>query len=279
MSVQTLVIALPSIGQDLDIPQGRYQWMLSAYNLSFGCFLLLWGKLGDLYGKRLMFLIGGVWVAGTTLGTAFTRDEIVFDLLRGLQGLGAAANVPAAIGILGTTIPPGKIKNYAFAAYSAGAPLGSVMGNILGGALTQYANWHWIFYLIAIMSSVITFIALFVIPPPPVNPTTTAKKLTLDWFGALLITAGLCLLIFSLSEGSTLTDGWRQSPMVPALFAVSIVLIVAFLYWEHYMETKTQLEPLMRISLFKNKKFSIALFITAFFWAAFSNFLVYATYL
>lgn len=123
-----MVIAMPSIGKDLKIPESRYQWIISSYSLTFGCFLLLWGKIGDIYGKRLVFLLGGIWVALSSLGTAFCRTEISFVVLRAISGLGAAANVPAAIGILGTTIPPGRVKSYSFAMYSAGAPLGAVCG-------------------------------------------------------------------------------------------------------------------------------------------------------
>jgi MFS family permease len=123
-----MVIAMPSIGRDLKIPENRYQWIISSYSLTFGCFLLLWGKICDIYGKRLVFLLGGIWVALSSLGTAFCRTEISFVVLRAISGLGAAANVPAAIGILGTTIPPGRVKSYSFAIYSAGTPLGAVCG-------------------------------------------------------------------------------------------------------------------------------------------------------
>lgn len=128
LTVQAVVIVLPTIGKALDIPASRQQWVVSAYSLSFGCFLLLWGRLADVYGKRLIFILGSLWVAILTLVNPFADNEIVFDLLRGLQGLGGAANVPTAIGILATTFPPGKARNYAFSFYAAGAPMGSVMG-------------------------------------------------------------------------------------------------------------------------------------------------------
>jgi MFS family permease len=126
-----MVIAMPSIGEKLHMPEERYQWIITSYSLSFGCFLLLWGKVGDIYGKRMVFLLGGVWVAITSLATAFSPSEIAFDVLRALSGLGAAANVPAAIGILGTSIPPGRVKNYSFAIYAAGAPLGAICGTLV----------------------------------------------------------------------------------------------------------------------------------------------------
>ena len=141
LSVQACIIVLPTIGRDLNIPSPRQQWIVSSYSLAFGCFLLLWGRLADVYGKRLIFILGSAWVCVVTLVCPFVPNEISFDVIRGLQGLGAAANVPTAIGILGVTFPPGKAKNYAFAAYSSGAPMGSVFGNILGGVVGQYASW------------------------------------------------------------------------------------------------------------------------------------------
>lgn len=155
LSVQAAVIILPTIGRDLHIPAARQQWIVSAYSLAFGCFLLLWGRLADVYGKRLIFIYGSAWVCLVTLICPFIPNEIGFDVFRGLQGLGAAANVPTAIGILGVTFPPGKAKNYAFATYSAGAPMGSVFGNILGGLVAQYASWKWVFWILVRYSTTV----------------------------------------------------------------------------------------------------------------------------
>lgn len=117
MSAQAVVIILPTVGRDLEIPEARVQWVVSAYNLAFGCFLLLWGRIADIFGRRRIFIWGSAWVAVTTAVNPFLPNEIAFDLFRGLQGLGAAANVPTAIGILATTFPPGKAKNYSISCY------------------------------------------------------------------------------------------------------------------------------------------------------------------
>jgi hypothetical protein len=101
LSVQAAVIVLPTIGRDLHVPAARQQWIVSGYSLTFACFLLLWGRIADVYGKRLIFIWGSAWVCVTTLVCPFIPNEIGFDLFRGLQGLGAAANVPTAIGIIG----------------------------------------------------------------------------------------------------------------------------------------------------------------------------------
>ena len=87
LSIQAVVIILPKIGHDLDIPDSRLQWIVSAYALSFGCFLLLWGRIADLYGKRLIFVLGTAWVAVVTAVNPFVPNEIGFDIFRALQGL------------------------------------------------------------------------------------------------------------------------------------------------------------------------------------------------
>jgi len=87
LSIQAVVIILPTIGRDLGIPDSRYQWIVSSYTLTFGCFLLLWGRIGDIYGKRKVFIIGSLWVAATTACNPFIPNEIGFNIFRALQGL------------------------------------------------------------------------------------------------------------------------------------------------------------------------------------------------
>lgn len=108
---------VPTLSRELKIPETSQQWMVSSYSLTFGCFLLFWGRIADIYGKRLIFILGSLWVCIVCAATIFAPHEVVFDILRALHGLGAAANVPTAIGILGSTFPPGISKNYAFSAY------------------------------------------------------------------------------------------------------------------------------------------------------------------
>ncbi|KAK4540170.1 hypothetical protein LTR36_009756 [Oleoguttula mirabilis] len=274
LSVQAAVIVLPTIGRDLHIPSARQQWIVSAYSLAFGCFLLLWGRLADVYGKRIIFIWGSAWVCLVTLICPFIPNEIGFDVFRGLQGLGAAANVPTAIGILGVTFAPGKAKNYAFATYSAGAPLGSVFGNILGGVVAEYASWKWIFWILAILAAVVTAAGHFVIPLPAIKSQNEVKN-AVDWVGGTIITIALFALMFALTEGNVV--GWGE-PYIGAIIGCSIVLIVAFIAWQLYLEKKTMRPPLVKVSIFKNARVSAAMFTMAMFFASFSNFLVFATY-
>ncbi|KAI1503195.1 drug resistance protein [Biscogniauxia marginata] len=280
LSIQSVVIILPSIGEDLNIPDSRLQWVVSSYALTFGCFLLLWGRIADIYGKRRIFIWGSGFVAATMIANPFLPNEIAFNLFRGLQGLGAAANVPTAIGILGTTFPPGKAKNYAFSAYAAGSPLGSVFGNLIAGFIASYANWKWVFGATGGLAVAITAAGIFFIPPPPPQAARQKGGISLlksvDWTGGVLVTAGLLALLFALTEGNT--AGW-SAIWIYLLIVISLLLLGMFVAWQWYQENHTVRKPLMKVSMFKNLRFSAAMVIMALFFAAFNDFLLYATYL
>jgi MFS family permease len=270
-----MVIALPTVGSDLDIPTSRQQWIVSAYSLTFGCFLLLWGRLADVYGKKLVFVLGSIWFCVVSLTIPFVPHEIPLDLLRSFQGLGAAATLPTAIGILGTTfIKPGKARNYAFSCFGAGAPLGAVFGNILGGFIVEYLSWKWIFWVHSIFAAMITCSALFVIPQPPVVEESSVKS-AVDWIGGTLITCGLLALLFALAEGNVV--GWT-TPWIPVLIAGSVILVVLFVFWQWYLEKRSR-RPLMKIGIFRNTRFSAAMIVMTLLQASFNNFLVFSTFL
>lgn len=237
----------------------------------------MWGRIADMYGKRKIFVLGSAWVAITTAVNPVLPNEVAFDLFRGLQGLGAAANVPTAIGILGTTFPPGRAKNYAFSTYAAGAPLGSVCGNLLGGLIASYAHWTWVFWALAILAAMVTVAGFFLIPPPPVTLHAQGVKVkaTLDWIGAVLITAGLMVMLFALTEGNVV--GW-STPWVPVLIVVAVILIAIFVLWQMHLEKTGKQTPLMKVSVFKNLRFSAAMVIMFLFFACFNNYLIFVTY-
>lgn len=265
LSVQACVIILPAVGRDLHIPAARQQWIVSAYSLTFGCFLLLWGRLADVYGKRLIFIYGSCWVCITTLVCPFIPSEIGFDILRGLQGLGAAANVPTAIGIIGVTFPAGgKAKTYAIATYSAGAPLGSVFGNFLGGLVGQYASWKWVFWILAILAAIVTVAGQFVIPLPRIQIEPKSLKGAVDWVGGMIVTVALMLLLFALTQGNI--TGWGVF-WIPLIIVLSLVLLALFVFWQLYLEKRTTRKPLLKVTIFKDKRIAASFFTMAMFFA------------
>jgi predicted MFS family arabinose efflux permease len=163
---------------------------------------------------------------------------------------------------------------------AAGAPLGSIFGNLLAGFISQYVNWKWVFGVIAIMAGLVAVVGILVIPPPRPKVLRTgdqcaATKVTVDWIGGFLITIGLLVLMFALTEGNVV--GWRTW-WIWLLVVFSLVIIAAFIVWQWYLENKTDRRPLMKVSMFYNKRFSAAMVIMALFFSSFNNFLVYATY-
>lgn len=157
-------VALPTIGKELKVPESDLQWVLSAYSLTSvgalkdrdclllpqsserlthlgqGCFLILFGRLADLHGRKTVFLFGTGWLGIWALGCGFAQNVISLDIMRALQGLGAAAAIPSALGILAHAFPPSTRRTIAFATFSSGAPMGSAFGNIIGSLLTQYSS-------------------------------------------------------------------------------------------------------------------------------------------
>ncbi|QSZ31065.1 hypothetical protein DSL72_000626 [Monilinia vaccinii-corymbosi] len=262
IAVRAVIIILPEISRDLNIPEARQQWVVSSYSLTSGSFLLLLGKLGDVYGRKLLFILGAAFAAATCVGTAFSLVEVCLYVMRALHGLASAATIPTAIGIIGHTIPPGRMKNYSFAFYSGGAPMGQVLGNLMvsGAALTIAVG------------------AILVVPkePPRGNEEDTVRALGVDWAGAFLFTAGLLLLLVGLSEGAS--SGWKKASGTTTV-VMSGCMLIAFVLLEHYLEMKTTREPLMRVSTFSNTQFSIAMAIITLFSGGFTNFLLYTNLL
>jgi MFS family permease len=264
---------LPSIGRSLNIPASRQQWITSAYNVAFGCVLLVWGRLADILGRKKIFLIGSSMVSIFTLVIPFTQSEIAFDVLRAFQGAAGAATVPSTVGILGSTFPEGKQRTYAFITYTAASSLGSVFGNIIGGIIGSFLTWKWTFWLIAIFAAFVTVMAAFSVPG---TLPEARKRVYVDVFGAILISSSLVLVLVALSEGNTV--GWRV-PWIIVILVLSIMLLAAFILWQRYLEHQTSRAPLIKTSMFKDMQLSAALVVVGLFFASYNSYLVFTTLL
>ncbi|KAI0729086.1 efflux transporter [Fomitopsis betulina] len=264
-SLNTAVaIALPTMGEDLGIPNYRLQWVISAYTLSSGCLLLFFGRLADLYGRKKAFLAGILVLGVLSLGCGFAQSEIVIDVLRGLQGLGSAAAIPASLGILAHSFPPSKTRSVAFATFAAGAPVGAAIGSTIGGVLTQLTEktWRSTFWFMAGLSAA-TFIGGLL--SFNADLPSTEKDRRVDWLGAFLVTAGLVLIVFVLSDGSIAPNGWK-TPYIIALLIVGVLFMVFYVLWEAFLERKLDAHspawwtppPLMRVSLWGRARGKLA---------------------
>ncbi|KAI9056753.1 MFS general substrate transporter [Trametes sanguinea] len=230
-----VAIALPTIGKDLDIVEYKLQWIISAYSLSSGCLLLFLGRIADLYSRKWTFIFGCAFMGIFGLGCGFANDEITLDVLRGVQGIGAAACIPAGLGILAHNFPPSPIRSIAFATFAAGAPVGGAIGLAIGGVLTQLTaqTWRSTFWFLTGLSAVCCIGAIISIDEDAASHQVVDRRV--DWLGAFLVTAGLTLIIFVLSDGSIAPNGWKTGYIIGLLIA-GVLLLVLFVLWEHYLE-------------------------------------------
>lgn len=242
------------VGADLDMTTAEITWITSATALASGAFLLFFGKVADLFGRKTMFIGSLALFAVIALASGFAQSPIVLDVLAGLLGLFSASAIPPAIGLLGIIYEkPSKRKNAAFACFSAGNPLGFVFGTIFSGIATQIFNWRAAYFLIAIVFIIFSIIGCFTIPRDPSvkQPFNLETLKRFDILGTILTIAGIGMFSAALSLGETAEQGWR-TPYVIALLVVGLILILAFIGWEVIFEY-----PLMPMHIWKDKNFSL----------------------
>ncbi|KAK0207566.1 putative efflux transporter [Armillaria fumosa] len=276
-------VSLPTIGKELNVPEERLHWIAASGPLTTSCFLMMFGRICDLYGRKKPFLLGSLWMAVFTLSLSFAKNDIMFDILRGLQGIGRAAMMPAAVGILSDAFPSSHARRKAFAAFTAGQPLGDALGTVVGGVLTQLtaASWRSPFYLITALTVVTFVLGLYAIDGDRPSIPTDQR---IDWVGAVLVSSGILLVVFVLSEGEMAPHQWR-TPYIIALLLLGVTLIVAFVVWQCYLEQKCDTElskrctpPLMRLSLWTrgNGRVAAAFIIAFLTWCALYSWLYWA---
>ncbi|GJE97159.1 MFS general substrate transporter [Phanerochaete sordida] len=230
-------VAITTIGRDLGFSQEDLQWPVNVYSLSYGCLLLLCGRMADIWGSKRMFLAGSAWFSVWSIAAAFAKNPPTFIIFAGLQGIGSAANTPSGISIISSYFETGKKKNTAFAVLSAGQSIGFIIGMILGGVLSQStASWRTIFWLQAGLAAALCVGGWFVLPDDDVSQR---YSMGLDWVGAILGTTGIGMLVSDLAESTVTPKGWA-TPFVPSLLGTSVLLLVSFVLWELRREARGQ---------------------------------------
>jgi EmrB/QacA subfamily drug resistance transporter len=232
-------VALPSIQKDLHLSEGSLQWIVNAYTLVFGGFLLLGGRAGDLLGRKRLFLIGLVIFTGASLLDGLSSSESMLIGSRALQGLGAALISPAALSIISTTFAEGAERARALGVWAAIAIGGSAVGLVLGGALTQYFSWPWIFYVNVPVGIAAFSLSLRLIP----ESRDTLAHRSFDLAGAGSVTGGLMALVYAIVDAQS--AGWTSAKTL-GFFALAFVLLATFVV----IELRTTV-PLVRLSIFR----------------------------
>lgn len=221
-------VALPHMQRALGFSGSGLEWIVTAYSLAFGSLLLLGGRLGDLYGRRRIFIIGVSVFAVASLVGGFATSEWWLLGARAVQGAGAAMAAPTALALIATTFPMGPQRNRALGVWAGMAGAGGAIGLLLGGILTTYVSWRWVLFVNAPIGLVVACLA------PYALASTARLRVRLDIPGVITSTAGLALLVYGLTHAAAGQDGvshWGD-PVTVASLVAAVVLLVAFVFIE-----------------------------------------------
>jgi len=220
MDVSMIGVALPSIRSDLGLSTSSLQWVVSAYVLGYGGFLLLGGRAADLFGRRRMFLISlAVFVVASALG-GFANDGTVLIATRFVKGVSAAFTAPAGLSIITTSFAEGTARNKAISIYTATGATGFSLGLVFGGLLTEI-GWRWVFFL-PVPIALATLIAATRLVP--VERHELPRRRSFDLAGAVSLTAAMLLLVFTIVEAPD--EGWASARTLGSLAGVAAILAV-----------------------------------------------------
>ena len=239
LDVAIVNVALPSIQDALGFSQENLQWVVSAYTLTFGGFLLLGGRMADLLGRRRVFIAGLILFSAASLACGLAQTDTFLIAARTIQGVGAAVISPAALSILMTTFEEGAERNKALGIWGAIAGIGGAAGVLLGGVLTDSLGWEWIFFI----NVPVGILVILLIPRFVAESRSEGMTRSFDVAGAVSATAGLALLVYALVN--TDKAGWGSGETI-GLLAGAAALIIAFVVIE--MRAKS---PLLPLSIFR----------------------------
>jgi EmrB/QacA subfamily drug resistance transporter len=232
-------VALPTIGRKLHFSETNLQWVVTAYGLTFGGFLLLGGRAADLLGRRRIMMIGLAVFTAASLACALATTDWFLIVTRGVQGLGAAIVLPAALSIVMNMFPEGAERNKALGAWGAIAASGATVGLITGGLLTRFLGWEYIFFLNVPIGAAALLLAPRIVPESRLDVT----RRRYDPFGAFTVTSGLLVLVYALSQAPQ--HGWGSARTI-SLLAVAAVLALTFIAIETRVEA-----PLLPLRIFR----------------------------
>ena len=247
-------VALPVLQQSFHASVVDVQWVVESYGLFLGALILAGGALGDIFGRRKLFLIGVSIFAGASAWCGFAASIHQLILARAVQGLGAALLTPESLAIISASFDE-KERGQAIGTWSGFTAITTAIGPVLGGWLIEHASWRWAFFLNVPIAAAVIVISLWRVPE---SRSPGAKGI--DWLGAVLATTGLGGIVFGLIESST--RGWGDFAVVMSL-AVGVLSLIVFLFAETRVSS-----PMMPLSFFHSRAFSGANLLTLFLYAA-----------
>ena len=267
LDIAIVNVALPAIQADLDMAQSTLQWVVIAYGLLLGGFLLLGGRLGDMLGRRRVFLAGlAVFSAASLLAGVAQSAEVLIGA-RALQGFGAALVAPSALSILAVTFSEGRERNRALGIFGAVGGSSASVGVIASGLLTDGPGWRWVFFINVPIGILLIAVAARSLPVD--RPPSGARRF--DALGATIVTGGLLLLVYGLNRG--VDDGWT-SPSTIAVFVAAAILLAGFVRVESQSRA-----PLVPFAALRNRTMVAADLAAFLLFGAFFSFIFLASLL
>ena len=263
-----VLVPLHTIGPAIGIAVAELPWTLAAYSLTVGIFIMITGRLGDVFGHKQLLIIGFLIFGNFSFfaGMAtYVKDGIYFDVMRALQGIGPATLLPNAVALLARTYPAGRRKSLVFAMFGASAPTGFILGALSGSLFTQFISWPWAQWALGIVCVCLALLSYFVVPQElsaAVHPTGKV-----DVLGATVGVVGLTVFIYCWNQAPV--TGWDK-PYIYGLLIASVVIIGLFIF----IEAKTE-EPIMPPSIWSVTGFPGVLASIALGWSSFGIFIYY----
>ena len=239
LDIAIVNVALPSIARSLNFSRENLQWVITAYSIAFGGFLLLAGRAADLLGRRRVFVVGVVVFTVASLVCGLAQSEGMLIVARAVQGLGAAIITPAALSIVMTSFEEGAERNKALGIWGALGGSGAAVGVLAGGVLTKYLGWEWIFFVNVPVGALVLVLTPRIVP----ESRREGAERSYDALGAILVSGGLALLVYTISRAPDV--GWLTARTILLLVA-SGVLLVGFLVNERRVQ-----DPLMPFHIFR----------------------------
>ncbi len=239
LDVSIVNVALPSIARDLSFSETGLQWVVTAYAITFGGFLLLGGRACDLLGRRRMFMIGLALFSVASLLCGLATEPWMLVSSRALQGIGGAIISPATLAIITTTFDEGSERNKALGIWGAMGGSGAAAGVLFGGLLTRYAGWEWVFFVNVPVGVLVLLLTRSIVR----ESRAEGVSRTFDAPGAVSVTAGLALLVYAISKAPD--SGWGSGSTILLLLA-SVALLAFFVLWEARAKA-----PLMPLRIFR----------------------------
>ena len=239
LDVSIVNVALPSIARSLHFSRENLQWVITAYSIAFGGFLLLAGRAADLLGRRRVFMVGVALFTIASLVCGLASSEAMLIVARAVQGLGGAIITPAALSIVMTSFEEGAERNKALGIWGALGGSGAAVGVLAGGVLTKYLGWEWIFFVNVPVGALVLALTPRIVP----ESRREGAERSYDVLGAVLVSGGLALFVYSISRAPDV--GWGSARTILLLVA-SGALLVGFLVNERRVQ-----DPLMPFHIFR----------------------------